>query len=204
MFLLTKCSQCGKERITFTMPEPGICKKCESSIKKNMQKVCYYDEAIEFNTRWVSVDYGVSTAAIIKQLRPGAPIRITYSSTAFRDGEHLKVFANGHQIGWVPVIESDRNYDNLVSAVKLNLPVHAIVKCTGKSDSQERDIWWCVVTADYKVQYISTGDEVYMALHSNRYHSRIDCGVADKRYVPLSIAKEYGKIPCPKCIQNQE
>lgn len=166
--------------------------------------VDYYDEEFEFNTKWVSLDYQGSTASIIKQLNTGDPILLAWSDTPFKQGEHIKVFTSKRkQIGWVPPSNGYFVEERLLEAVKNRWPIDAKVKSTGKVNDPQKNIWWCVVTVNFKVQYTSKGDEVYMGIYNNRYHSKPDCGTALKRRVPLEVAQQYGRIPCPKCISKE-
>lgn len=165
----------------------------------------YYELGTEFNTRWVSRDYGGNTATRIKMMPVGAPIHLSWSDTPFRDGEHIKVLDwHRKQIGWAPIYPcEDGKYsfvdDRLIKAIQNDWPIEAHVKRKGKVDDPAKNIWWCVVTVRFKVPYVPTGEDVYMALNHNRYHLDPNCGKAEKKKVPLFLAKEFGKVPCPKC-----
>lgn len=165
--------------------------------------LAYYEEEYEFNTKWVSLDYRGSTANLIQRLTPGDTILLVWSNTPFRDGEQIKVLtSNKMQIGWVPASDYPIS-DTLKDAVKNHWPVSAKVKKTGKvndPDNPHKNIWWCVVSVEFKVQYTSIGDEVHMGVYNNRYHSNPNCGTALKRKVPLYVAEQRGRIPCPKCV----
>ena len=167
----------------------------------------YYELETEFNTKWVSLDYGGSTAARIRRMSAGEPVYLEWSDTPFRTGEHIRVLTQHRkQIGWAPVyacLESGEPHfvsTKILEAVKNGWPVSAQVKRTGHVDDPEKNIRWCVVSVQVKIPYKTTGDEVYMAVYNNRYHQDPDCGTAFKKRVPLCVAHEFGKIPCPKCV----
>ncbi len=170
----------------------------------------YYELETEFNTRWVSLDYCGSTAQRIKQMSAGDSIYLSWSDVEFRDGEHIRVLdRHRKQIGWAPIYpREDETYffvdDKLIAAIRNDWPLIAQVKRKGRVDDPTKNIWWCVVSVRFKIPYVPDGSEVYMALHSNRYHRDVACGVAQKRKVPLDVARKFGKIPCPKCVKEDK
>ena len=163
----------------------------------------YYDSPFEFNTHWVSLDYpknNAKTANIIRKLHNRDPIILKWSDTPFRDGDHIQVFTQSNkQIGWVP---GPGIYRELEEAVKKRWTIEAHIKCTGKVQDPTKDIWWAVVEGTIKIPCAPGTEMVYMALRSNRYHTQKDCGKAEKQLVPLSVAIEYGRIPCPHCVKS--
>lgn len=182
----------------------SLIKSWRESTSEETAEIEYYDEEYEFNTKWVTLNYQGSTAAIIRSLHVGDPILLQWVEAPFREGEHIKVLSSKRrQIGWVPACINPTFVEEMfIEAVKNHWPVDARVKRTGKVSG--KDIWWCVVSVEFKVQYVSNGDEVYMALHNNRYHFNPECGDAQKKRVPLNVALRYGRIPCPKCALPME
>lgn len=170
----------------------------------------YYELETEFNTKWVSLDYGGSTAARIRRMSAGEPVYLEWSDTPFRTGEHIRVLTQQRkQIGWAPIYpDVDGKYwfvdENLIKAIQNSWPIDARVKRKGRVDDPTKNIWWCVVSVKFKVPYAPTEECVYMALNHNRFHRDPNCGHSAKKLTPLYIAKTFGKIPCPKCVPKEE
>ena len=64
----------------------------------------YYELETEFNTKWVSLDYGGSTAARIQRMSIGDPIYLEWSNSPSQTEEHIRVLTQHRkQIGWAPI-----------------------------------------------------------------------------------------------------
>lgn len=181
-------------------------------LKKGKEPECSAGDTFaldfEFNTKWVSLDYGKSrTADVVRKMKADDTIQLSWSDEPFRDGEQIRVLdAKQRQIGWVPVCvdatgQSAAPYRHLVDAMKAGWSITAKVKRTGRVDDPTKDIWWCAVYGQIHIPFQPTDTIVYSAMSSNRYHLDPDCGTAKKIRVPLQFAEERGRVPCPKCVK---
>lgn len=177
---------------------------CDDS-KPKLEDALYYEMPFEFNTSWVSLDYPenhAKTADIIKRMYYGEEITLEWSDKPFRDDEHIKVFSAMHkQIGWAAGVSK-----YFETAVKESWPIDARLKLKGKVDDPKVNIWWAVVEGTFKIPFPSDSTMVFIPKSGSwrRYHSTENCGKSIKKQIPLSLAVEFGYVPCPHCIGGNQ